>query len=133
MRVLGIDYGAKRIGVALGDTDSKIATPWKVIEVEGLADQVGEIRDCYQHEGASALVVGIPYTHLGQEGEQAEATRSFIKILRAEGFTVHEVDERLSTRLADTHARESGRKGATDDLAAAVLLETWLEQYGVSS
>ena len=133
MRVLGIDYGDRRVGIALGDTESKIATPWKIVDSDDLRVQIDAIRECYEHEKAAALVVGVPFGLNGEEGEQVQKTRFFIHALELEGFSVHEADERLSSKLADTQAKTSGARGPRDDLAAANILRTWLERYGVSS
>lgn len=134
MRLLGIDYGAKRIGVALGDTETRIASPWRVLENTGTSDAVAELTRIMAAEGAAEVVVGMPATLSGEERGQADVTRAFIKALRDGGVIVHEADERLSSKLADTHAADAGRRrGPRDDLAAAAILQTWLEQYGVSS
>ncbi|MCR4278761.1 MAG: Holliday junction resolvase RuvX [bacterium] len=133
MRLLGLDYGDRRIGIALGDTDSKIATPWQIVEGVDFDVQVKEIQEIMIREKADAVVVGIPYSMSGEEGAQAEKTRQFIDVLRSKGIVIHEADERLSSKLADTLVRDVKRPGPRDDLAAASILQMWLERYGVSS
>jgi len=133
MRLLGIDYGDVRIGVALGDTDSKIASPWTILEHGDFDELIQKILSIMTRENAEELVVGVPYSMNGEEGEQVQKTRVLIDAIREKGILVHEEDERLSSRLADTLVRDVKRPGPRDDLAAASILQMWLERYGVSS
>ncbi|MFA5130180.1 MAG: Holliday junction resolvase RuvX [Patescibacteria group bacterium] len=132
MRILGIDYGSARIGIAMGDTEARIASPWSVIA--GDADAVASIQDIIKKESVERVIVGIPRPLQNQEGENAQmrSIRNFIERLRAVNITVEESDETLTTRLADIQSHESNRKGPTDDLAAAVMLQGWLDRESVS-
>jgi len=144
MRVLGIDYGAKRVGVALGDTDTQIATAWEVIVNEGVDAVVSRIAEIAKKEEAEKIIVGIPrpLQDASFENDQVRDVRGFAVALREAGLTVEEWDEAYSSAMAArheqsaralTHAGRPKAKGQKrDDLAAAVLLEGWL-QHAVSS
>ena len=144
MRVMGIDYGAARAGVALGDTETGIATPWKVLLNQEHEALVAQVIGLAQQEGAGALVVGVPrpLRDTGLENAQVQEVRKFIDALRAAGATVEEWDEAFSSQVAAGYEQSSraqtaaGRpkmKGAKrDDMAAAVLLEGWLNHHAVS-
>lgn len=129
MRVLGLDYGAKRVGAALGDTASRIASPWTVIESDSRLDLMRRIHEIVESEKIETIVVGVPRP-LGdrkRETDQAKEIRAFIADLKAQGVAVEEADESLSTKLAATQMRERGETGKRDDLAAAAILQSWLD------
>ena len=139
MRVLGIDYGAARIGVALGDTETRIATAWAVLPNEGHEALAARLADMADREEAEKIVVGIPrpLQNAAQENNQVREIRHFIQALREAGLAVEEWDEALTSAVAAQHEQSArartaaGRPKATgekrDDLAAAVMLEGWLE------
>jgi putative Holliday junction resolvase len=129
MRVLGIDYGSKRVGVALGDTDTRIASPWTVIETDSRLDLMRRLHEIVELEKIGTIVVGVPRP-LGdrtRETDQAKAIRSFIEDLKAQGIPVVESDESLSSKLAATQMRDRGESGKRDDLAAMAILQSWLD------
>ena len=122
MRVLAIDHGAARAGVAISDPTETLVRPLTVVEPpepEGFARIVRE-------EQAELVVVGVPVSLDGSEGEQAAVARRFRDDL-AEVLTVpvETYDERLTTRLAEG-SRRAGASAAPDALAAAHLLESYL-------
>ncbi|HLM31667.1 MAG TPA: Holliday junction resolvase RuvX [Solirubrobacterales bacterium] len=126
MRVLAIDHGEARTGAATCDPSGTIVRPLGVIsppdpaEVARLADELE----------AELIVVGLPVSLDGSEGEQARAARSFAaEIARASEVQVETYDERLTTRLAASSARD-GASAAPDALAAAHLLESYLASRG---
>lgn len=130
MRVLGIDYGSKRVGLALGDTESRIAGPWDVIPNEGfdeLNDRIGTIVD---RDDVERIVVGVPKPLRDRELEnrQVEEILEFVEVLKAIGVPVETVDEALSSKVAAVQAAEAGMREKRDDLAAAAILQTWLDQ-----
>jgi putative Holliday junction resolvase len=135
MRILGIDYGAARVGVALGDTETKIASPWRVIandDVEETIDRLGEIA---KQENVEQFVVGIPRPLADQtrETDQAKEIRAFIEQLARLGLPVEEENETLSSAMAATQAKEMGETKKRDDLAATVILQSYLDRYELSS
>lgn len=130
MRVLGIDYGSKHVGVALGDTEAKIASPWTVFTGDSRLDVLRKIHEIAARERVETIVVGVPRP-LGDrdlENEQVMEIRAFIKDLGAQGIPVVEEDEVLSSRLAASQMRDRGEKGKRDDLAAATILQSWLDR-----
>jgi len=122
-RVLALDYGAARCGSAVSDPTGAVATPLRAIERPESREGLAELAALVEETGAELVVVGLPLTLGGEEGEQAAATRSFAGRLRAAvAVPVELYDERLTTRRA---ARSPGTADE-DSRAAAHLLEDWL-------
>ena len=132
MRFLGVDYGRGRIGLALGDSDSRLAGPLGVLNTSGgsLELCVKKVFDVAQREGVGALVVGVPFPLNDQtrETEQAKEIRRLIDACRTQSLVVHESNETWSTRMGERQAQESDRRGPADDLAAMVILQTYLDR-----
>jgi len=130
MRLIGLDYGAARIGVALGDTVTRVASPWNTIHHETMEDTIQRLRDLMKREQAEALIVGIPRPLSDQSRETAQAleVKQFIAELQAAGFVVHEQNETLSSKVAAVQVKEMGGKGKRDDLAAAAILQDYLDK-----
>jgi len=124
MRVLALDHGTARIGCAMSDPSGTLATPLPVIEPpepRSVAELVAE------HE-VELVVVGLPLHLSGEEGSQAALARSFAAELEAIlDIPVEVYDERLTTRMADASKR-AGALAAPDSLAAAHLLQAFLER-----
>lgn len=136
MRILGLDYGAARIGIALGDTDSRIASPWKVLPHPKTMEELrAELTTIIRAEQVQALVVGMPRRlhDQAEESEQTRAVRQFVLELHALELPVFEENETWSTQLAARLMRDRGERGKRDDLAAAVILQSYLDRYGVSA
>lgn len=122
--VLGFDFGAKRIGVAVGQRITQSAQPLQVIALRGGAIEWRAIERCVSEWRPGALVVGVPLTADGVEDELTRRCRRFARQLAGRfQLPVHTIDERLSS----VEARErSGGRREIDDYAAAVILESWL-------
>jgi putative Holliday junction resolvase len=139
MRVLGIDYGQRRIGLALSDPTGMLARPWKVVPRVGNPAQVAaalrlEIESlAAQDDGLGAVVLGFPRRLSGEENEQSGAERAVAERLReATAIPVHLQDERLTSREAEAllARREKDwrkRKASIDAVAAAVILQDYLD------
>jgi putative holliday junction resolvase len=130
MRIIGIDYGRARIGVALGDTETKIASPWNIMVNESLEDTIERLRLLASQEKVGLFVVGVPRP-LGdqtRETDQAKEILSFAQALRAVGVPVVEENETWTTALAATQAAEMGERKKRDDLAAAAILQSYLDR-----
>ncbi len=126
MRVLALDHGTARCGCAISDPSGTLARPLPVIEPTDPA----RVAELVTEHGVDRVVVGLPVTMSGEEGEQAATARSFVSDL--EGLLevpVETYDERLTTKLAAQSARE-GATAAEDSLAAAHLLESYLAREG---
>jgi len=124
--VLGLDHGGRRIGVAAGDTETRMAFPRPALVRRNLD------ADLAVSEGAGLVVIGLPLNMDGSEGPQAAAARSFGDRLAALGMRIAYQDERLSSweageRLAEAGARPSRRSGQLDSAAARVILQQYLD------
>ena len=133
-RLLGIDYGSKRIGLAVSDPEEIIASPMEVIQAAGSprldAQQIAELA---REHGVDEFVVGLPLTMGGAEGKQARITRSLGRELaRVTSLPVHFFDERFSTYAADSALREAEldrrQRGVhLDKVAASIVLQAFLD------
>jgi putative Holliday junction resolvase len=147
VRVLALDLGESRIGVAVSDTSGILASPYAVVERSGdrRSDRV-RISELVDETGAERVVVGLPLSLSGREGRAALAAREEIEALRLVlGIPVETVDERLTTVEAARRRRERleprvepRRRGRTprrlgragiDAEAAAILLAAWLDSH----
>ena len=134
MRALGLDLGERRVGVAICDSAGTVATPVETLERSGdperdlqaVADQVSEWQ-------AEIVVVGMPFSLDGTEGPAAAAARAEIdRIERFLTVPVVSYDERLTTVIAERSLMEQQmkgpqRRGVVDQVAAAVMLQSWLD------
>jgi putative Holliday junction resolvase len=139
MRVLGIDYGQRRIGLALSDATGLLARPWKTIPRQGSPQQVavGIAREVAvlqsDADGLDAVVVGWPTRLSGEANEQTAAVDAFVAHLRPlTDVPVVTEDERLSSWEADQllASREPDwrkRKSQLDAMSAAVILQSYLD------
>ncbi len=130
MRVLGIDYGSARTGLALGDTESRIASPWGVITEADRLSLIARIHEVVARDLVEAIVVGVPkpLKDTKRKNAQVREIEAFIEDLNGLGLPIHEVNEALSSRLAARQMVERGQSGKRDDLAAANILQTWLDR-----
>ncbi len=134
MAVLGIDWGKRRIGLAVSDPDGVIATPVGTLESRGRKQDLEAIRALVAERGVTEIVVGLPVHMNGSRGEAAAAAEEFAAgLAHATGLPVETLDERWTTAEADRALSEGGRsarerrKRAIDSMAATILLRTWLE------
>ena len=135
-RVMALDLGEKRIGVALCDPDGVLASPYTTIERSGdLAADHREIFSTVADVGAERVVVGLPLSMSGEKGRAALAAEKEVQKLRkALPVPVELVDERLTTvsaaralTAAGVSARRQRKGGRIDQEAAVVLLQSWLD------
>lgn len=134
MRALGIDLGSKRIGIALSDSAGSMATPYEVVARSGdRARDHRRIRDLAEEAGAEVLVVGLPLSLDGSVGAAAQqALDESAELAAATGLAVETWDERLTTVSADRDLlaldmRAPARRKVIDKVAAAVMLQAWLD------
>ncbi len=133
-RVLGIDLGAKRVGVAISDAGRTVATPIEVVRRSGDRPRDHRALQALVDEWeATTVVVGVPYSLDGSIGPSAQGVLTEIDALRATlGVPVETYDERLSTVTAERslmqqNLRADERRRVVDMVAAAVLLQGWLD------
>jgi putative transcription antitermination factor YqgF len=130
VRVLALDHGSARCGCAISDPSGTLATPLGAIERPDTKKGLGAVVRQIEDQGAERVVVGLPLTLKGDEGEQAAAARAFAQRLeRRLRIPVELHDERLTTRLAE---RTGGSEDA-DSRAAAHLLESYLAGLSAGS
>ena len=133
LRVLGIDHGQKRIGIALSDTMGMIASPLTTIEHTSDAADINAVITLIEKNSVCEIVVGIPISLDGSIGNQAKRAAYFARLIAKESNKpVETIDERFSTQEAKRKIAEIGRqrskdKGRLDSAAAAVLLQSYLD------
>jgi putative Holliday junction resolvase len=125
VKVMALDYGATRTGVAVSDATGMIARPLGVVERAADERGLAELRDLVLEHEVDRIVVGLPVTLRGERGAQAVENDAFVEALRGVvSVPVETYDERFTTAIA---AREGGT-AAEDARAAAYLLESYLER-----
>jgi len=134
MRILGLDIGSKRIGIAISDAEGSIAFPSGKIDRQGRKKDLEALRALVVERGVERVVVGLPKHLDGREGVEARAAREFAADLsRVTGLPVDTFDERLTTVEAERILRASGRRGrkqreVIDSVAASIILGTYLDK-----
>jgi putative Holliday junction resolvase len=139
MRLLGIDYGARRIGLALSDASATLATPWRSVAARGRTPAIaaGLVKIIVElqsvEDGLAAVVIGLPRRLDGQPNEQTQSVRALVAeiaqrsdiplILQDERLTSREAESRLAVR--DRNWRS--RKSKIDAAAAAIILQDYLD------
>ncbi len=135
-RVLGIDAGERRVGVAVSDQLRLLASPVCVLDrARGLRPVLDALADMAQREGVGQIVVGLPLNADGSAGQQARRAQAFARVAsRVLGLPTELWDERLSTQQAEGIVRAQGRptrrvrqRGQLDAIAAAVILQDYLD------
>jgi putative Holliday junction resolvase len=123
VKVLALDYGSARTGVAVSDPTGTVARPLGVVERAASEEGIARLVELVQVEEAELVVVGLPLTLRGERGAQAEETDRFLGLLRnALDLPVESFDERFTTKLA-----QAGDADAPEDaVAAAHLLTSYL-------
>ncbi len=133
-RVLGVDYGSSRIGISISDPLRILAQEYDTIS--NTANALASIRDIVRREDVSLVVVGMPYTLKGTKGQKAKEVELFVQRLEKEvDIPVTVWDERFTTTIAQRTLLQMGtrvsqrrsRKGKLDSMAAALLLQSFLD------
>lgn len=136
MRILGIDYGERRVGVAISDPFGDIALGVETIEVTSLKDAVAKVCNTCREKDVATVVVGLPLNMDGTRGPMVDRVERFVsELTEASGLPVETYDERLSSAmvertLLDADMSRSKRKGVRDKLAAQVILQGYLDRQG---
>jgi putative Holliday junction resolvase len=136
MRILGLDMGTVRIGIALSDEMGWTAQPLTVLKHTDDDADLAAISELVREHNVTEVVIGLPRNMNGSEGPMAQKVLAFAARLRTEtGLTVHEWDERLSTSAAERMLVEvdlsrKKRKAVIDKVAAAYILQGFLDSRG---
>src|SRR5262245_15412890 len=144
MRVLGVDFGARRIGLALSDETATLARPWRTMDAaatpQASADSLARLVETGRRAGddemtgIGAVVVGLPRRLNGDDSDQSRAAREFAAALHGRlGLVVHLQDERLTSveaesRLAVREKDWRRRKAKLDAASAAIILQDYLDE-----
>ncbi len=129
-RVLGVDPGTVRIGLAVTDPDRLVATPLDT--VEGGEGAAARVADAAREHGCETVVVGLPKGLSGRDTDSTRMARALARELEGCGLAVELFDERLTSVQADRALDEAGTRGrarraARDRIAATLLLQAWLD------
>lgn len=128
--MLAIDYGRRRMGLAISDALGLAARPLETLERKGRAEDLGRLRQIARAHGVKRVVVGHPLRMDGTAGDIADEVERFARrVEQALGLPVELVDERLTSWAADEWLAEHpglGRERGKDEIAAAILLEDYL-------
>ncbi|MCI8459258.1 MAG: Holliday junction resolvase RuvX [Clostridia bacterium] len=133
MRILAIDYGDARIGLALSDESETLASPLSTYASVSMRKDIDHIAALAKEKNAGRIVLGLPVNMDGSEGERAQKTRSFGTVLaRVSGLEVVYKDERLTTvsaerTLIECNVRREKRKQVIDTLSAQIILQSYLD------
>ncbi len=133
MRILSLDLGQRRIGLAIGDTEGRLATPVGALTRHGTAKDVPAVLDEARKQASGKILVGVPYNMDSSVGPRARSALAFCDALRqASALPVVPWDERLSTVQAEHALRASGAqpsrdRARLDAASAAVILQSYLD------
>lgn len=123
MRILGIDYGTKRVGLAISDELGLLARELSIVSPTEFFRSIPKLIEQYE---VGDIVLGVPYNMSGQDTDKTREARAFkIKLEELAGMPVHEMDERLSSQMAQNI---SGSSTGLDSLAAQIILQNYLNQ-----
>jgi len=135
LRVLGLDLGTTRIGVALSDPTGTCASPFGVVACRGREKDLARLREIVESTGAEHVVVGMPTTLRGEQGLAAQQAEEFARELTEQlDVPVTTWDERMTTVVAEraliaAGERRETRRDKRDKVAAAVMLQSYLDAH----
>ncbi len=135
MRILGLDVGDRRIGVALSDSLGMTAQRLTVVTRQRLAADIEAIATLVRHHAVERIVIGLPLTLRGEQGPQAQKVVAFVEALRTQITVPLElVDERFTTlqgerALLEMNTSRKDRKQVIDQVAAQLILQQFLDQH----
>ena len=122
-KYLGIDWGKKRIGLALGDSETRLASPFCVVA------QVSEVIDIINKEKIDYLIIGQPIKMSGASDEFTEGFEDFLDFIKNNcDIPVELIDERLTSKAADALSGTKKTKAARDSLAAMLILQSYFDK-----
>ena len=134
-RILGVDFGDTRTGLAVSDTSRFLASGIGYVSPGGIQKTADKVAEVAREQGVSAIVVGLPKNMDGSEGFRADRCREFASLLRErlENIPVAMMDERMTTMSAsrylnETNTRGQKRKGVIDTLSAQIILQNALDR-----
>jgi len=139
LRLLGLDLGDRRIGVAISDPSCKLALVRETLFVSGEKDAIEKIGELVGENGIDTIVIGLPLNMDGSFGPRAEKTRAFAGLIENKlAVAVEFWDERLTTNIAKRTLHDAGRRatkrdGRLDQMSAVLILQGYLDRLEASS
>ena len=136
-RVLAIDFGEVRVGLALSDLTCTIARPYKTINYNDMDHLIVQLTDIIKENDVNQLVVGIPYNMKGEDTKQTKIVKDFVSTIKEKlDYDVDLVDERLTSIEAEKFMHKMDikvghNKDKVDRIAASIILQEYLETYNV--
>jgi putative Holliday junction resolvase len=134
-RILSLDLGTKRIGVAISDSLGMLAHPYDTWEWKGIKSLIEKINITIEKEQVKKMVIGVPWTLKGTASAKTEEVLEIINILR-DSLTVpvFDMDERLTSKMAQDSLKKMGKKPSRnkakiDQLSAVIILQSYLDQH----
>ncbi len=131
-RVMAIDYGERKIGIAMSDSLRIISYPYKTIDRKKTPNYFAEIKNIIEEKKVGAIVVGYPITMDGNESKQTKVTSKFIEDLRQQiNIEIHKCDERLTSKEAQRYLQQQNikighNKEKVDQISASIILDQFL-------
>ena len=132
-RILAIDYGDVRVGLALSDLTCTIARPFKTLNYNDMDDLLNQLFEISEENKVNKIVVGIPYNMKGDDTKQTTKVRDFISILEEKvGYKIALIDERLTSSEAEKFMHQMNiktgfNKDRIDKIAASIILQEYLD------
>ena len=126
MRYVGIDYGAKRMGMAVGDDEMRIATPRRVVLRENDVQVIGEVVAIIRQEQAEKIIMGLPLAHDGSETDESREVRAFARKLKEKTDMPIEFENEIFTTRMASHG--GVKKEDKDAASAAIILQSYLDR-----
>ena len=132
-RILGIDYGDSRVGLALSDPTKIIASPYHTLSNKGIPDLIEELENIIIEKDIEFFVIGLPIGLDGNDSQQTKKVRDFVNALEAVvNLPIHFQDERLSSKsatrsLIEQNIKTGHNKNLIDQMAAAIFLQQYLD------
>ena len=134
-RILALDIGTVRIGVAISSPEGNIALPLKTIHLNTTPDPIAVIQDLLEKENIHHIVVGLPLDLDGTQGRAVRRTKQFVAAMRARlpHVKIYAQDERFTSTIAENtlmllETKGEKKKQRVDSMAASLILQTWLDQ-----
>ena len=132
-RTLGIDFGSKRVGLALSDRLNLIASPYRTLDYISEKELIAQLKSIVYENNIEIFVLGLPINMKGEDTIQTKKVRNFKKLLSGLGLPVIYEDERLSSISAKNslvlqNIKTGHNKGAIDRTAAAIILQQYLDK-----
>ncbi len=122
-RYIGIDYGAARIGLALGDDETRVASPLRIVKT------LGEAAELIREEGVDCLVIGVPSAIEGDKGDMPKKVERFAaELSRKCGLPYKLVDERFTSKIAEDLLRPEKGRPDEDAVAAMLILQSYFDR-----